>query len=162
MIDADDLHKHFMIGCFKKNYFLEYIENNIVKLIKNVFNEDYIFYGLLEDMLEDETLACQEALDGLWTALTTVTVNDVIYKDFFNENATAGMLHITTTPDKFIVEIDLVDFPKVDFINNIKKEYFAKNTKDLENKLRIIKDKLIKLKPKIEKIKPEYEDAYER
>lgn len=143
-ITSVPLHKHFVHGCFEKNYMLSVLEG-LASRISSQINED-VFMGLAEDMLFDQTIACDEAAQGKWNTLTVMTVMGFLGGDFYEDgSAMAGMLHIIIQPYGFTVELDGVDFDVKEVLDKFPSGQVVKTYKglfDLLNKFIQIRESM--------------------
>lgn len=79
---------------------------------------------------------------------------------FFENGAGAGFLHITTTPDGFLIQFDLVDLPQDPVFNKIPEERFAKTHRELNKVLREYKQLFVDMNPDVMALKPKYKGMY--
>lgn len=153
-IRSKSLKKHFIIGCFKKNYLFSVVEQ-VAELAYSVFNKD-VFLGMSEDMLSNGVIEAEFFRDG-YDTFTTISIIDFIDEDFFDDNGQAGFLHIVTTPTGFKIQFDPVDIPKeAGFLSKIPDEIVAKDYDALQTQLKKYKSIIDSIKPDIEKAKVKY------
>lgn len=121
--------KHFIIGTFTKNYIYECM-GTIGRKIENITDREVIL-SLAEDYYLQsrlETVHLEEGLENI----TTITVINFLYDDFFEDGYSLGMLHISMSPENYFrVTFDPTDFPDKDVVRKIPEQKYAKDYKQL-------------------------------